>query len=404
MTGRTGGRRRAPPPTTVFEEISALAVRHGAINLGQGFPDAAGPDSVRAAAARHVVEGPHHYPRMRGAEPLREALARFCRDTRGLAYDPADEIVVTSGATEALAAAILALVAPGDEVLLLAPAYDAYAPLVRRAGGRPVEICLRPPAWEIRAEDLAAACTPATRALILNDPVNPTGRMLAAAERAAIADLAVAADLLVIADEVWEEVRDPARPHVSIASLAGMRARTVRIGSAGKIFQLTGWKVGWLMADASLAAAIAAVHQYLTFTTPPALQLAVAEGLDRERAWLETMREALVAGRNHLAEGLAAAGWKVLPSEATWFLCVDLAASGIALDDRSAALALTTSHGVAAIPVSAFFDGPGAPRSILRFCHAKAPATIDAALERLGPARAALAQKSVQIPLTSQSP
>lgn len=384
--------------------MSALAARHGAINLGQGFPDSAGPESVRQAAARFVADGPHHYPRMRGAPELRQALARFCAATRGLDYDPETEIVVTSGATEALAAAILANVSAGDDVLLLAPAYDAYAPLVRRAGGRPVEIRLAPPHWRVGRESLAAALTPATRAILVNDPVNPTGRMLEACERQAIADLAIAADLLVIADEVWEEVRDPARPHVSLAALPGMRQRTVRIGSAGKIFQLTGWKVGWLMADAALAAGIAATHQYLTFTTPPALQLAVAEGLERERAWLATMREELIAGRRRLADGLTAAGWSVLPSDATWFLCVDLAASGIAADDRSVARALVRDHGVAAIPVSAFFEGPDPPRSILRFCHAKAPATIDAALARLGPARAALAQKSVQIPLTSQSP
>ncbi len=404
MSRRPAGVAAALPETTIFEQMSALALRHGAINLGQGFPDSAGPERVRAAAARFVIEGPHHYPRMRGVEPLREALARFCAASRGLSYDPATEIVVTSGATEALAASILALVAPGDEVLLLAPAYDAYAPLVRRAGGRPVEIVLRPPRWEIRPELLAAAVTPATRAIILNDPVNPTGRMLEPAERMAIADLARARDLCVIADEVWEEVHDPARPHHSIAALPGMRARTVRIGSAGKIFQVTGWKVGWLMADAARAAAIAALHQYLTFTTPPALQLAVAEGLDCERDWLEGMRRDLVAGRQRLADGLARAGWSVLPSEATWFLCVDLAASGLALDDRAAAIALVRDHGVAAIPVSAFYEAPDAPRTILRFCHAKSPETIDAALARLGPARAALAQKSVQMPLTSQSP
>ncbi|WP_328831069.1 aminotransferase [Thermaurantiacus tibetensis] len=383
-----------PPGTTIFEEMSALAARHGAINLGQGFPDAAGPDSVRQAAARFVADGPHHYPRMRGVPELRQALARFYAETQGLAFDPETEIVVTSGATEALAAAILALVAPGDEVILLAPAYDAYAPLVRRAGGRPVEVQLAPPGWTVTAEALRRAVSGATRALVLNDPVNPTGRRLGAAEREAIAAVARAHDLLVIADEVWEEVRPVGSAHVSVASLPGMRARTVKIGSAGKIFQLTGWKVGWMLADAPLADRLAATHQYLTFTTPPALQLAVAEGLVRERAWLEAMRRETADGRARLAEGLAAAGWAVLPSDATWFLCVDLRASGIALDDRAAARLLVEAHGVASVPVSAFFTGPEPPGHVLRFCHAKAPATIDAALARLARARSTLARES----------
>ncbi|MFQ3666880.1 MAG: aminotransferase class I/II-fold pyridoxal phosphate-dependent enzyme, partial [Sphingomonadaceae bacterium] len=195
---------RMAPGVTIFEEMSALAVAHGAVNLGQGFPDGAGPQGIREAAARFVLEGPHHYPRMRGAEPLRQALARFYADTQGLAFDWQEEVVVTSGATEALAAAILAAIVPGDEVILLAPAYDAYAPLVRRAGGVPVEVLLAPPDWQVTADALRAALSPRTRAILVNDPVNPTGRILTACERDAIAGLAADAALLVIADEVWE--------------------------------------------------------------------------------------------------------------------------------------------------------------------------------------------------------
>ncbi len=215
--------------------------------------------------------------------------------------------------------------------------------------------------------------------------------MLEAAEREAIAALALAHDLRIVADEVWEEVRPDARPHVSLAVDPRLRPRIVKIGSAGKIFELTGWKVGWMLAPASLAARLAATHQYLAFTTPPALQLAVAHGLDHERDWLCGMRARMAASRARLADGLARAGWAVLPSEATWFLCVDLRASGIAADDETVAHILLEAHGVAAIPVSAFFDGhPAPPRHVLRLCHAKSPATIDCALERLARARARL--------------
>lgn len=379
-----------PVRTTIFEQMSARAAETGAINLGQGFPDSAGPDSVRAEAARALLAGPHHYPRMRGTEELREACAGFYADTQGLGFDPATEIVVTSGATEALASTILALVSPGDGAILIEPAYDAYGPLVRRAGGLVQPLRLAPPGWRLTRAALEAAVTPATRLVLLNDPVNPTGRMLDAEERAAIRDVALAHDLIVVADEVWEEVRPVARPHVSLAADPALAGRVVKIGSAGKIFQVTGWKIGWALAPAPLAARIAATHQFLTFTSAPALQAAVAFGLTRERDWLQAMRAELEAGRARLADGLAAAGYVVLQSEATWFLSIDLAASGISLDDRAFCFRLVEEHGVAAIPVSAFFEGAGAPDTVVRFCHAKAPATIDAAIARLAAARRAL--------------
>jgi aspartate/methionine/tyrosine aminotransferase len=381
---------RIPVRTTIFETMSALAARHGALNLGQGFPDAAGPSSVREAAARAILSGPHHYPRMRGTDALREALARHYARTQALGFDPATDIVVTSGATEAIAAAIFALVAPGDGVLVIEPAYDAYAPLVRRAGGLVQPVRLAPPAWRLTRALLEDAITPATRHVLVNDPANPTGRMLDAAERAALREVVLAHDLTIIADEVWEEVRAPGRTHASLAADPALADRAVKIGSAGKIFQLTGWKVGWACAPAPLAGRIAATHQYLTFTTPPALQQAVAEGLDAEAAWLDTMRVETEAGRTRLAAGLEAAGYAVLPSAATWFLNIDLAASGIALTDTDFCTALVERHGVAAIPVSAFFEAD-APRGIVRLCHAKGEATIDAALERMAGARKALA-------------
>jgi aspartate/methionine/tyrosine aminotransferase len=379
-----------PVRTTIFEHMSALAVASGAINLGQGFPDGAGPPAVREAAARAILAGPHHYPRMRGTDTLREAVGAFYAETQGLCYAPGSEIVVTSGATEALAATILALLAPGDGAMLLEPAYDAYGPLVRRAGAVPQPVRLQPPGWRIDRALLEAAVTPQTRIMLVNDPVNPTGRMLDADERMAIREVALAHDLVVVADEVWEEVRPAGRPHVSLAADPLLRERVVKIGSAGKIFQLTGWKVGWACAAPALAARIAATHQYLTFTTPPALQQAVAEGLAAERAWLKDMRAGIEAGRAHMADGLAAAGYAVLPSDATWFLSIDLAASGISIDDVAFCEALVSGHGVAAIPVSAFFEGAGAPTNVVRFCHAKARTTIDPALERLAQARRAL--------------
>ena len=376
--------------TTIFEYMSAKAAASGAINLGQGFPDGCGPASVREAAARAVLDGPHHYPRMRGTDALRAALAGFYADTQRLHYDPATDIVVTSGATEALASAILALVEPGDGVVVIEPAYDAYGPLVRHAGGRVLPVRLAPPQWRLGAADLQAAASKA-RVLIINDPANPTGRMLDADERAAIREVALANDLLVIADEVWEDVRPAGRPHVSLAADPALAGRVVKIGSAGKIFELTGWKIGWALGPAPLAARVAATHQYLTFTSSPALQQAVAHGLAHERAWLATMRQQVDAGRQRLARGLADAGFAVLPSAATWFLCVDLAASGIALTDRQFCDTIVAQFGVAGIPVSAFFEGDGAPATVVRFCHAKAEPTISAAISRLALARRELA-------------
>lgn len=392
-----------PVRTTIFEDMSARARTSGAINLGQGFPDSAGPPSVRQAAARAVLEGPHHYPPMRGTEALRQALASHYAATQALHFDPASEIIVTSGATEALAASILALLQPGDAAIILEPAYDAYGPLIRRAGATVQPVRLSPPEWRLTAALLQAAITPATRLILVNDPVNPTGRSFSAAERAIIRDAALEHDLLIVADDVWEEVRAPATAFVSLAADPALIGRVVKIGSAGKVFQLTGWKVGWMLAPEPIAARLAATHQYLTFTTPPALQQAVAEGLLTERAWLDDMRRDVAAGRMHLADGLRAAGYAVLPSDATWFLSVDLVTSGIAMPDTAFCRWLVANHGVAAIPVSAFFEGANPPETVVRFCHAKAVETIDAALPRLAAARLQ-AQKSEQMPLFSQSP
>lgn len=379
----------AAMPTTIFERMSARARATGAINLGQGFPDSNGPDDVVAAAAAALVERSNQYPPMAGLPELRAAIAAHYARHQQLALDPEAEVIVTSGATEALAASILALVRPGDEVVLFQPLYDAYLPLVLRAGGVPRLVRLAPPDWRITAEALDAAMGPRTRLVILNTPLNPTATLASPAELALIAERVVAYDALAICDEVWEHVVFDGRRHVPLMSLPGMRARTVKIGSGGKIFSLTGWKVGWLCAAPPLAAGIARAHQFLTFTTPPNLQAAVAYGLGKDDAYFTGMRADFARSRDRLAAGLAAHGWAVLPSMGTYFLSVDLAASGVAAGDVELCDRLVDEFGVAAIPVSAFYAEEPVT-SIIRLCFAKVDATIDGAIERLGRALPAL--------------
>ncbi|MEO1169779.1 MAG: aminotransferase [Pseudomonadota bacterium] len=377
-------------PTTIFEDMSARARANGAINLGQGFPDADGPEDVRQAAAEAVLTGWNQYPPMRGLPELRAAIADHYDAHQGLSPDPDAEILVTSGATEALAASILGLVQPGDEAIIVQPAYDAYAPLVRQAGGIPRFVSTRPPDWKIRQEDLDAAVTKKTRFLVLNSPHNPTATMLDADDLTLLADFCVAHDLIAICDEVWEHLVFDGAEHRSLITMPGMAERTVKIGSAGKIFSLTGWKVGWAMAPARLAPAIAKAHQFLTFTTPPNLQTAVAYGLGKDAAYFANMRTGYQASRNRLSAALSDSGYAVLPSAATYFLLVDLAGSGIEMGDRDFAMRLVEDFGVAAIPVSALYETE-AVNTVLRLCFAKDDQTLDTAAERLAEARASLA-------------
>lgn len=366
---------------TVFEHMSGLASAYGAINLGQGFPDEPPSAEMIDAAARALREKSNQYPPAFGLAELRDAICRFYQRRQGLAL-ARDQVIVTSGATEALAASLLTLVQPGDEVILFQPAYDSYAPVIRRAGGTPVSVSLCPPEWRYDAVALERAITPRTRLLMLNDPLNPAGKVASEAELAMIADACQRHDLIAICDEVWEDVRFDGISHRSLMSMPGMIDRTVKIGSAGKIFGLTGWKIGWLSAAPDLARAIGRAHQFLTFTTPPALQWAVVEGLDRPDASFAAQHAAWAAARERLARGLTDVGFVLLPSVATWFLCVDLAASGIALDDRTFSERAVREAGVAAIPVSALFEGEG-PRHILRLCFAKDVAILDEAVARL---------------------
>jgi aspartate/methionine/tyrosine aminotransferase len=366
--------------TTIFEAMSARARETGAINLGQGFADGRGPEAVLEAGARALLEKSNQYPPMAGLPELRRAVADHYVRHQGLDLTP-EEVIITSGATEGLAAALFALIEPGDEVLLFQPLYDAYVPLVVQAGGMPRFIRLEPPHWRIDAAALEAAVTPRTRLLLLNNPLNPAGTMCGAEDLAGIASFCVAHDLIAVCDEVWEHVTFDGARHLPLIGFPGMRERTVKIGSAGKIFALTGFKVGWMCAAPPLARVLARAHQFLTFTTPPNLQWAVAEGLTSEDGWVQEARHRFQHGRDRLAAGLTAAGCTVLPSAATYFLSVDLAASGFAIDDRSFCERLIEA-GVVAIPVSAFYAEEPVT-NVVRFCFVKEDATLDEAIARI---------------------
>jgi aspartate/methionine/tyrosine aminotransferase len=362
--------------TSVFERMSLLAAKHGAVNLGQGFPDFGWPDEILDAAARALKCGSNQYAPSRGLPVLREAVAAHY----GRHFDQeltAGHVCITSGATEALGAAILATVEPGDEVIILSPAYDSYAPMIRRAGGIPVEVALQSPAWKLDRDALAAAVGPKTRAILFNNPHNPTGRLFDAEELEALASVARERDLIVISDEVWEHVLLDGRHFTPIATLAGMAERTIKIGSAGKIFSLTGWKVGWMVAAPERSNVLARAHQFLTFSTAPNLQSAVAFGLDKGDAWIRPMRECFQRARDRMSEGLERAGYKGLRSAATYFLCVDLEASGLSVDDESFATAAVERAGVAVVPLSAFAERDP-PRHFVRLCFGKKDETIDA--------------------------
>jgi aspartate/methionine/tyrosine aminotransferase len=367
--------------TSVFEVMSRLAREHEAVNLGQGFPDDPGPADVRAKAAEAVVSGWNQYPPMMGLPELREAISAHYRRFQGLDLDASTEIMVTSGATEALAGALLALIEPGDEVVLFQPMYDAYLPLVRRAGGVARFVTLRPPHWKINEADLAAVFSPRTRVVLFNNPLNPAGVVYDREALSLLARFCVKYDAIALCDEVWEHVVFDDRAHVPLIALEGMRERTVKIGSAGKIFSLTGWKVGLVCAAPRIMRILAKAHQFITFTTPPNLQSAVAYGLMKDDSYFAGMRSAFQRSRDRFSAGLVERGFTVLPSAGTYFVNIDIASLGHS-DDLAFCTRLVEKHGVAAIPVSAFYaEGP--IRSVVRFCFAKHDATLDSALARL---------------------
>jgi len=374
-------------PTTIFTVMSGLARETGAINLGQGFPDEPGPEAIRRVAAEAVLNGNNQYPPMPGIPELREAAARHYARFQGLDLDWRTEITVTSGATEALACAFLALIEPGDEVVLFQPVYDAYAPMVRRAGGVVRMATLTPPLWRFDRAMLEGVFTGRTKAVVLNNPLNPTATAFTPEDLALLAEFCVRYDAIAICDEVWEQVVFGNTVHRPLMAFPGMRERTVKIGSAGKMFALTGWKVGFLIAAPPLTEVLAKAHQFLTFTTAPNLQAAVAWGLDNSEDWFAAMPGALAASRARLAEGLTREGFVVLPSQATYFLNIDLAASGVAEDDMAFCLRAVKEAGVAGIPVSAFYETE-AVTTVMRLCFAKRDETLDEGVRRLARARA----------------
>ncbi len=369
--------------TTIFTVMSALAVEHDAINLGQGFPDTEGPADVVQAAADALKDGRNQYPPMPGLPELRQAVAAANRRFYGLQVDWAREVVVTSGATEAITACLMAVVNPGDEVVLIEPLYDTYAPVVRLLGAVPRFVRLQPPDWSLPRAALADAFGPATKAILLNSPMNPCGKVFTEEELGFIAELVLRHDAYAICDEVYEHLTFDGARHVPLMTLPGMRERTMRIGSAGKTFSLTGWKVGYVTAPAAIATNVAKAHQNLTFTTAPNLQRAVAVGLAKDDAYFASLSGELQAKRDRLAAGLASLGLTMLPTRGSYFISADFRPLGFNGDDVAFCRYITERAKVTAIPVSAFYDAPDAPSHYARFAFCKRDEVLDEAVSRL---------------------
>ncbi|MBI1239628.1 MAG: aminotransferase [Alphaproteobacteria bacterium] len=368
--------------TTIFAKMSALATETGAINLGQGFPDEDGPATLRARAAQAILTESNQYPPSPGLPALRQAIARHAERHYGLNFDWTREVIVTSGGTEATGACLMALLNPGDEAVLIEPAYDCYRPIIEAIGAVPKGVALRPPAFELPMSALAAAVNARTRVIVLNSPMNPAGKVFSQAELEGIADLARKRNLLVVCDEVYEHLTFDGAPHIPLITLPGMRERCLRVGSAGKIFSLTGWKVGWITGDASLVQLAAKAHQFITFTTPPALQMAVAEGLEKEEGYYLSLKNEMAAKRDILAAGLTRVGFDVLPCQGTYFITANAWPLDAAVEDESFCERMTREAGVAAIPLSAFYI-KNAPRNLVRFAFCKRPEVLEDAIQRL---------------------
>lgn len=368
--------------TTVFSEITALAARTGAINLGQGAPDEDGPPELLEAARQAIADGLNQYPPGRGMPTLREAIARHERRFYGLEVDPESEVLVTVGATEALAATLLALVEPGDDVVVLEPYYDSYAAIVALAGARLVPVPLEWPSWQVDHDRLLAAFTDRTRVVLVNDPHNPTGSVLDAATRALIVELAERHDAVIVTDEVYEHFQFDGG-HVPIATLPGAAGRTVTISSAGKTFSATGWKIGWLIAPAPLVTAILTVKQFLTFAGGTPFQPAVATALDLPDAFFADIATDLAAKRDLLVGALTTAGLEVSRPSGSYFVVADARPVG-GHDAGTFVHRLAVDAGVVGIPVSAFAASPESYAGLVRFAFCKSTATLREAVARLG--------------------
>lgn len=373
--------------TTIFEVMSGLAREHGAVNLGQGAPEGLEPADVLEVAARAAQEGPHQYPSMWGTPDLRHAIADHDNDCYGLGVDAETEVMVTSGATEALADCLFGLIEPGDEVVMIEPLYDSYLPIVQRAGGVPRLVRVEPPQYDLPREALAAAFSDKTKLLILNSPMNPCAKVFDREELGFIAGLLEQYDAYAVCDEVYEHLVYDGRQHVPLMSLPGMRERCARIGSFGKILSITSWKVGFIVAAPALMAPIAKTHQFINFTTPTCLQTAVAYGLRKGKPYFDQLVGDLQRRRDHLAAGLTGAGFLPMTVGGTYFQTVDFSRLGWDGTDADFCLHLTKDVGVAAVPVSAFYrqaeDGAPPPQHYIRFCFAKSDAALDEAVRRL---------------------
>ncbi|GAB3742703.1 pyridoxal phosphate-dependent aminotransferase [Nocardiopsis nanhaiensis] len=371
---------------TIFAEMTRLAVETESVNLGQGFPDTDGPRSLLEGATRHIMEGVNQYPPGPGRPELRQAVSRYRARHYGLDFDPETEVYVTVGATAGIAASLLAFVERGDEVVVFEPMYDSYAAMISLAGGVRRSVALRsdPSSGRFTFDpaELRAAVTPRTRLIMVNTPHNPTGAVFTAAELEEIAQVCREHDLIAVTDEVYEFLTFDGRPHVSLATLPGMRERTLSISSVGKTFAVTAWKTGWVTGPEPLVKAVRTVNQFLTFSANGALQLAIADALDNEEEWVREQCRSLQGKRDRLAEGLTAAGFDVNLCEGTYFLMADIRPLGY-LDCEDVARALPAEAGVAAVPAKVFYDHEEEGRHLLRFAFCKQDEVLDEAVQRL---------------------
>lgn len=383
MSSRWKAERVAASTATIFAEMSALAVQTGSVNLGQGFPDTDGPAFMLEEARAAIAAGVNQYPPGRGIAALRQAIADHSQRHYGLEYDPATEVLVTTGATEAIAAAILAFVDPGDEVVALEPFYDSYAASIELAGGSRVGVGLFGPDFRLDHAELAAAFTERTKVVLLNSPHNPTGTVLDRADLAEVARLAVAHDVLVLCDEVYEHLVFDGVEHLPLAAFPGMRERTIRISSSGKTFSATGWKIGWALGPAELVTEVTAVKQFLTFVSGAPFQPAIARALNEGDGWVRENRQALQGKRDRLAEGLRSVGLDPVIPRGTYFMTTDVRPLGY---DDGVTFCRDLPHrcGVVAIPHAVFYDRVEAGRPYVRWAFCKRDSVLDEAVERLG--------------------
>jgi N-succinyldiaminopimelate aminotransferase len=368
--------------STIFAEMSALATATGSINLGQGFPDSDGPEAIMRSAIRAIEDGHNQYPPVNGISELRSAIAWHQKRFRGLDFDPDTEIVVTAGATEAIAASLLSLCEPDDEVVMFEPYYDSYAACTAMAGAHRRVVQLRAPDWSFDPEALENAVSGQTRLILVNTPHNPSGKVFSYSELQVIADVCLRHDLIAVTDEVYEHLVYES-PHVSLASLPGMAERTITISSAAKTFSVTGWKVGWACAPHDLVAAVRTAKQFLTFVNGAPFQYAIAHGLTNSDDYLVEAAQVLRDKRDFLAAGLEAVGFKVLASPGTFFLTTDITQLSDE-DGYSFCRALPERCGVVAIPSSVFYDDQGAGRNYVRWMFSKRREVLDEAVARLG--------------------